>query len=375
MPQKHYTHFLHDERVIIAHNLNNGNKNISDIARQLGRDKSSVSREIKRNSKPATVGVTRVNKNKYVKMDGRNYRGQELADKIKSEKELYYRRKDFVDNNQLKYTVSYADTIAKQRKIKAGKQSHPIKIECNPAIKDYVLAKLEERWSPEQISGRLKLENNNITIISHKAIYDYIHRNNLIKHLRRRGKPKRKSVGKEKYNQTNREKHSIHDRPDEVEQMLRVGDLEGDTIVGKDKKDRILTHTERLTGLTSMGLVIQFSSYRIAEQTRTDLSRIFYLAKPQTITYDNGVEFSNWKNTEKRTNTTIYFADAYTPSQRGCNENINGLIRDFFPKGTDFKKLTEDDILRIESLLNNRPRKRLGWLTPKEAYVALSGGM
>ena len=117
----------------------------------------------------------------------------------------------------------------------------------------------------------------------------------------------------------------------------------------------------------------EFSAYKITKQTEIDISRVFSKDKVKTITYDNGVEFSFWRDTEKQTGAIIYFADPYTPGQRGRNENANGLVRDYLPKGTDFKTLTEADIMRIEFLLNNRPRKRLGGKTPKEAYVALDG--
>lgn len=92
---------------------------------------------------------------------------------------------------------------------------------------------------------------------------------------------------------------------------------------------------------------------------------------PKTITYDNGVEFAGWRQTEQELNTKIYFANPYHSWERGRNENANGLIRDFFPKGTDFKKLTNRDILKVESMLNNRPRKRFQWLTPLEYAASL----
>ena len=114
---------------------------------------------------------------------------------------------------------------------------------------------------------------------------------------------------------------------------------------------------------------------KIAKQTAKDIENIF--GKVRTITYDNGVEFSLWKETEKNLGITIYFANPYHSWERGRNENTNGLIRDFFPKGTDFKRLTQKDILRVTDLINNRPRKRLQWLTPLEIYesqsVALEG--
>ena len=101
-----------------------------------------------------------------------------------------------------------------------------------------------------------------------------------------------------------------------------------------------------------------------------DIERVFGKSNVATITYDNGVEFSSWRATEKTLDVDIYFADPYKSGQRGRNENFNGLIRDFYPKGTDFKKLTAQCILDLENLLNNRPRKRLGGLTPLEVFKA-----
>ena len=212
--------------------------------------------------------------------------------------------------------------------------------------------------------------------VSHNTIYHFLYLNRdekYVKCLRRRGIKYRYDKPITKFNQTNRMKHSIHDRPEEVEKLERTGDLEGDTIFGKDKKDRLLTHTDRKTGLTSISLIKNFDAYEITKQTQKDIERVF--DNIHTITYDNGVEFSFWKDTEKLTGATIYFADPYSPGQRGRNENTNGLIRDFFPKGTDFKKLTKEDIMKVEFLINNRPRKRLGGMTPVEAYVALRSEM
>ena len=108
----------------------------------------------------------------------------------------------------------------------------------------------------------------------------------------------------------------------------------------------------------------------VYKQTKVDIERVFGKSNVATITYDNGVEFSSWRATEKTLAVDIYFADPYKSSQRGRNENFNGLIRDFYPKGTDFKKLTAQCILDLENLLNNRPRKRLGGLTSLEVFKA-----
>lgn len=111
-------------------------------------------------------------------------------------------------------------------------------------------------------------------------------------------------------------------------------------------------------------------SYKPIPSVNPDIERVFGKSNVATITYDNGAEFSSWRATEKTLAVDIYFADPYKSSQRGRNENFNGLIRDFYPKGTDFKKLTAQCILDLENLLNNRPRKRLGGLTPLEVFKA-----
>ena len=369
MPQPNYSRFSHEERIILANRLSNGEKP-TKIATVLGRPRCTIYREIARNSKPSnnTNKRTRVNRPSLTKLDARHFRGTIKAEEIKQAKIRYERCRSDFKRTQARYEVNYAETQAKSR---YRTQTKVLDSSLFIETRKYVLQKLGERWSPEQIAGRLKLDGI-LPTISHTTIYNYIYsitdrdeRDRLIKQLRRKGKPYRheKQVI---YNQTNRAKHSIHDRPNEVEELSRLGDLEGDTIVGSNQKDRILTHVCRVTGLLAMGKVLDFNANSISNQTTKDIKRVFGDIK--TITYDNGLEFSAWKITEATTNSTIYFSDPYTPRQRGCNENTNGLIRDYLPKGTDFRKLNESDIVFIENSLNNRPRKRLGYLSPLEMF-------
>lgn len=144
----------------------------------------------------------------------------------------------------------------------------------------------------------------------------------------------------------------------------RFGDFEGDTIVGKNRKDRILT------------LVDRKSRYLFAHRTNADSydihNKVIKLLKKETIksiTYDNGVEFYSWELTEKILNTSIYFADPYSSYQRGTNEYTNRLIRRYFPKGYDFIKIDNNKLNIIVKKINNRPRKCLNFLTPHEVYV------
>ena len=383
MSHLHYKQLQQKERCFIEISLKN-NRSVRSIARDLERSPSTISREIKRNQKPNKNKVCRVNKTPLCKLDGRKYRGTEFSSQIVKAKADYKLRCWYFEKRKAKYIASSAGYKSRNRKRAAGAKANPLRL-TSSEYRDtlqFIKENLFKRWSPEQISLRIKYlneeakkngRNNLCPYISSVSIYRYIYSlkdKDILKYLRRKGRAYRHDNPKTIYNQTNRSKHSIHDRPTIVDNLERIGDLEGDTIVGKDKRDRLLTHTDRKTGLTSISLVLAHNADKIAKQTEVDTKRVFN--KTKTITYDNGPEFTFWKDIEKRTNADVYFADPYTPRQRGRNENANGLIRDFLPKGTDFKKLTSNDIMKIEFLINNRPRKRLGGMTPLEAYVALS---
>lgn len=362
MSQSYYTHLTHDERVILADWWQDGHT-IRAIAKHIGRSASTISRELGRNGRPATAKTTRVNK---PRADGRHVRGTAAAEIIKQRKRRYEkRRKLFEQQKRRRYTVASAEQLARSR-IKV--QIPKLERSENAELLSFVLTALDSRWSPEQISGRIKHEGL-LPYISHQSIYDFIqcHPELALKScLRRKGKKYRKQKISA-YNHTNN-RRSIDERPAEVDELKRIGDLEGDTIVGMDKTDRLLTHNDRLSGKVSISRVIGFNAKKISKQTISDTKRVFP-GKIYSATYDNGIEFAWWHMTEKKLKTKIYFAHAYHSWERGRNENTNGLIRDFLPKGTDFKSITDDDILMIESLLNNRPRKRLGWLTPSERYA------
>lgn len=371
MSQPKYTRLTLEERIIIENRFRNG-ENPTKIASSICRAVSTVTREIRRNSTKNKNKTTRVNEPTLALADARNFRCSLLSYEIKDSKRRLAERKAKFKANMPQYKAQIAQRKAVRRLCK--EPTLLLDSEAYEATKAFIKEKLKERWSPEQISGRIKTEGN-CPYISFVSIYKYIYhqedktRSSLISCLRHRGKPYRheKPVT---FNQTNRSKHSIHDRPDVVEQKVRLGDLEGDTIVGKDTKDRLLTHNDRLSGVVSISLIRGFDANKISATTAADVERVF--DKIKTITYDNGIEFSCWRQTEQITGSTIYFADPYTPSQRGANENLNGLIRDFLPKGSDFKKIKKSDILDIESKLNNRPRKRLGFLTPLEFAKKLS---
>ena len=217
-----------------------------------------------------------------------------------------------------------------------------------------MLKYLRKDWSPEQICGVFKT-------VSHTTIYRYIDRNPKYKALlRRHGKKRRKYGTKANLSRYQANKRSIHERG---ALPAVVGHWEGDTIVGKERKLRIITHVDVSSGY----LVAQLADasadavYRCAEQYLRTLPC-------ETITYDNGSEFALHKMIEKATGAAVYFADPGKPQQRGANENVNGLLRQYFPKGSSFASITNKDVQRVVRKLNSRPRKRLSYSTPQQVF-------
>ncbi len=168
---------------------------------------------------------------------------------------------------------------------------------------------------------------------------------------------------------------SIEKRPKEVEKRKTIGHWEGDSIVSRKSKVGLNTLVERKTGLV---LISKIRNGTAEETSRAVIKRFESIPSPyrRTLTVDNGSENADWETIEESLHMKTYFAHAYCSGERGTNENTNGLIRWYFPKGTDFATISDDDIIRVENALNSRPRKRLGWKTPLEAFragVALTG--
>lgn len=255
----------------------------------------------------------------------------------------------------------------------------------NDRIRAYVVEKLKHRWSPEQISGRIR--NDLKERISHEAIYQFIyaqiHRNgwghlrprceDLRIYLRRRRK-RRIPKGTRRCQRIFKPKGvSIDNRPVIVEKRERLGDWESDTVESAGHKPGINTLVERKSGLVLITKLADKTGQATASAIGNRLNPLPQKVK-QTITFDNGPENSDWQVLEERTNLKTFFAHAYHSWERGINENTNGLIRDYFPKKTDFTTIPNEELLFVERELNNRPRKRLGWRTPLEVMgVALQG--
>jgi Transposase and inactivated derivatives, IS30 family len=156
----------------------------------------------------------------------------------------------------------------------------------------------------------------------------------------------------------------IRNRPDAVNRRDRIGDWEGDTIYGAIGKGYLVTCVDRKSRYFAAALL----SKRSEQQMREALKEALRGLPVYTLSLDNGSEFAEYKEIEKDLGATVYFADPHSPWQRGSNENINGLVRFFFPKGADFKAVAQEELYRVIELINERPRKCLGWLSPKDVF-------
>jgi len=260
--------------------------------------------------------------------------------------------------------------LAKRKKAKALSR----KIANNSKLRAYIKQRLGKRDSPEQIVGRIARMKTQQQV-SHETIYQWIfteapHLKVQLRRIGHKGKYRRKRGTLLRENRRDEARvRRIDTRPQVVETRSRIGDWEGDTIVGSDKVTRLLSNVERMSGY---GLLNKLSV--VSKQTmHTSLKNRFEKipkAKRHTYTYDNGVELGQEDGElEKKIGMEVYRARAYHSWERGTNENWNGLVRDFFPKKTDFAMLSNTDVRRVERNLNHRPRKRLGYLTPHEVFV------
>lgn len=154
-----------------------------------------------------------------------------------------------------------------------------------------------------------------------------------------------------------------------MEKRRKKGHWEGDTIVGSDRKSALVTHVERVSGL-GIGDNVDHAKADTVNQITNEQFNVIPKNKKLTETYDNGKEFERHEELEKMTGMTIYFAYPFHSWERGCNENFNGLLREFFPKGTAFTKVSCEEVKKAFSLINNRPRKRLNYLTPREVFYS-----
>jgi len=234
-----------------------------------------------------------------------------------------------------------------------------------------VISLLRIEFSPEQISAELR--KNNRFSISHETIYKYIIKDKkrggcLYMHLRGKTKRHRKRCSINEYRGIMPHKRNISTRPAGAENRSRLGHWEGDTVIGAGRHHGLVTLTERKTGFAVIIKIKAKTSAEINRALRMAIRR--HPKRFKTITFDNGSEFHGYEDIEARFPVTCYFANPYHSWERGSNENMNGLIRQYLPKKMSMENVTQEDCDRIADQLNSRPRKRYGFVSPKELFYA-----
>jgi len=243
---------------------------------------------------------------------------------------------------------------------------HPRKL-LDWEVREYVEEKLSWFWSPDQIAGRSKLDfpRQPRRQLSRQTIYRWIARQGPQEaHWRRCLRLGRKLPDWEKRGRL-AGGAPIEGRPSVVDRKRRYGDWEGDTVVGKGRRGGVLTTVERKSGFSLMAKVENFQARTIVRAARRAFADVPEALR-RTMTFDNGCEFAQHKKLSRHLGFDVYFARPYCAWQRGLNENTNGLLRQFFPKNTNFLEITHRQIARAQTLLNDRPRRRLAYQTPTE---------
>jgi IS30 family transposase len=320
MSKKHYTHLTYEERCQISELLAS-EISAPQIALALDKHKSTIYREIKRGIKP--------------------------------------------DDKKTVYNARFS---VQQYDIRRKNSKKPYKY--TEKIKEYVIENLENGYSPEQISGRLKIDNPDLSV-SHETIYKVIWADKkaggtLFKYLRRGGKKYQKR-GSSYKDRGIIGRVDIDERPEIVNKKERLGDWEGDLVLGsRDSKVALVTMVDRASKLTKIGRVESKEAFGV----RNEIVKMMGAVKDfvETITFDNGREFVHHEGIGGELGAKVYFAKPYHSWERGLNEHTNGLIRQYFPKGASLEGVTQEKIEKVENLLNNRPRKVLGYRTPNEVF-------
>ena len=343
-----YTHLTLEERCIIAHLSREGHRPC-EIGRQLKRSPGTISREVKRNRAPGSVPASapaRGNRSKAA------------------------------------YHAQVAQQRHDQRRHDANARRDKTRHE---PLRQAIRRGLKERWSPKLISEQLKrghprprkstpgkTDADRAMRVSAPTIYAFLKRDTacggrLEKKLPRRGKGRKPNGSRAQRREVQAGRRCITERPPGAQNRSRLGHWEGDTVEGAHKASYVVTLVDRKSRLTLLGKAKDKSAATI-NAVMTSLFQRLPKYRRRTTTLDNGTEFNAFQQLEEDLGIDIYFAHPYSPWERGTNEQTNGLLRMFLPKGTDFRHVSDNQLAKIEQMLNNRPRKCLNYRTPAEVF-------
>jgi len=293
-----------------------------------------------------------------------NYSQTAIAKRIDKDKSVVCRElKRNCDGRNNTYKADLANRKCKKRHLEKQK-----KVYFTTEVEAYVNHWINEDYSPQQIAETAKKEG--IVCVSHERIYQYLWKDKkrggtLYNNLRTQGKRYRKRGALKDNRGQIVGRINIKERPKEVEKRESFGDFEIDLIIGKNHKKALVTANDRATGIFRMKKIDTKEAVNV-EVAVVEILKDFGV---KTITSDNGKEFANHQTIAKQLEVNYYFADAYCSWQRGSNENLNGLVRQYFPKGYDFNLITDQRVNEVQEKINNRPRKRFGYQSPNEVYL------
>lgn len=329
------------------------NETVRSIADRLDRAPSTISREIRRNATPT----------RYLR-----------PVRYRSNTQFGVRR---VGRDA---SVQYRGSLAQARTEQRARRPKPGKLAQQAALRAQVQAWLHERYSPEQIARRLRLEfpDDPEMWVSHETIYQSLYvqgrgelRRDLHKQLRTGRALRRPRAAARGRGSRIRDMINISERPPEVADRAVPGHWEGDLIVGSESKSAIGTLVERSTRFVMLlHLPVDHSALSVQQAMIEKMSQLPVVLR-RTLTWDQGSEMANHAAIAAATDLDIYFCDPHSPWQRGSNENTNGLLRQYFPKGQDLSVFPADYLDYVAAQLNNRPRKTLGWKKPAEVLDEL----
>ena len=273
------------------------------------------------------------------------------------------------NSGQRGYRQTQANALATQRRYQASARPKRMIPELIAKIEE----KLSAKWSPEQISGVLKASN---IFISYTSIYAHIWANkraggSLYKQLRHRGKKYNRKGAKTAGRGCIPNRVDITERPKIVEKKIRIGDWDGDTIIGAMQQGVILSLVDRRSKYTLLAKMDGKYAEQVAGLIKSRLKSLPKKVQHYTITFDNGKEFSHHQEITKQTNLQCFFATPYHSWERGLNEHTNGLVRQYCPKGSNLNDYSEEYLRYVENELNNRPRKVLDYRTPREVFLGI----
>jgi IS30 family transposase len=287
---------------------------------------------------------------------------KQIAEAIGKDKSVVSRELKRNANSKGKYSYGYAQDMADLRK---ERMKQPRKLFSS--LKKEIIELIRQDWSPQQVEGRLKMKNR--PHVSHETIYQMIRKDKaeggeLYKHTRHQLKHRKRPVGKKT---AIKNRVSIEQRPEIVDTKARLGDWEIDTIVGENNKGAIVTMVERKTAFMMME---KLKHGKNAKELTKAVTRLLlgYIDNVHTITGDNGTEFADHQTIAKMLKADFFFTHPYASWEKGLIENTNKLVRQYIPKKTNFSKLNDQQIKDIQYKINNRPREKLNFYSPKEIF-------